>query len=165
MNGALGGVAVDPHGSNINPVALALLNFKLPNGGFLIPTPQIIEPSRPFATQGFSAFSEPCQFNEDQLLFNLDYVASQKSHVSTRFFFSNDSQQVTFPGNGLNFSGNTPGFASPGDSEFVVFSVAHIYVLDNGRLNAARIGYVRTSTSTQAHSPLRGLMLAFLRAP
>jgi hypothetical protein len=152
--GALGGVAVDPDGSNINPVALALLNFKLPNGSFLIPTPQIIESSRPFAAQGFSTFSEPCQFNEDQLLFNLDYVASQKSHVSARFFFSNDSQQVTFPGNGLNFSGNTPGFASPGDSQFVVFSVAHSYVLDNGRLNEARIGYVRTRTSTQAYSPL-----------
>jgi Carboxypeptidase regulatory-like domain/TonB-dependent Receptor Plug Domain len=153
MNGALGGVAVEPNGSNINPVALALLNFKLPNGSFLIPTPQTIESSRPFAAQGFSVFSEPCQFNEDQILFNLDFVASQKSHVSARFFFSNDSQQVTFPGNGLNFSGNTPGFASPGDSQFVVFSIAHTYVLDNGRLNEARIGYVRTNTNAQAHSP------------
>jgi hypothetical protein len=32
MSGALGGVAVRPDGSNINPVALALLNFKLPDG-------------------------------------------------------------------------------------------------------------------------------------
>jgi len=31
MSGALGGVAVNPDGSNINPVALELLNFKLPN--------------------------------------------------------------------------------------------------------------------------------------
>ena len=153
MKGASGGVAVDPSGSNINPAALALLNFKLPDGRLLIPTPQTIDPSRPFATQGVVAFSEPCHFNEDQLLFNLDYAASQKSQVSARFFFSNGRQQVTFPGNGLNFSGNTPGFASPGDSQFVVFSLAHTYAPDSGRLNEARIGYVRTSTSTQAHSP------------
>ena len=37
MSGALGGTAVNPDGSNINPVALALLNLKLPNGSFLIP--------------------------------------------------------------------------------------------------------------------------------
>jgi Carboxypeptidase regulatory-like domain/TonB dependent receptor len=153
MKGTLGGIAVDSSGSNINPAALALLNFKLPSGSFLIPTPQMIDPSMPFPSQGLSAFSEPCQFDEDQLLFNLDYSASQKSHLSSRFFFSNGSQQVTFPGNGLNFSGNTPGFASPGDSQFVVFSLAHTYALDNSRLNEARIGYVRASTSTQAHSP------------
>jgi hypothetical protein len=153
MRGALGGIPVDPSGSNINPVALALLNFKLPNGNFLIPSPQTIDPSKPFASQGFSAFSEPCQFDEDQLLFNLDYTGLPKSHLSTRFFFSNDSQQVTFPGNGLNFAGNMPGFASPGDSQFAVFSLAHNYVFNNAHLNEARIGYVRTSTSTQAHSP------------
>ncbi len=43
QTGASGGsssIALD--GSNINPVALALLNFKLANGGFAIPTPQTI---------------------------------------------------------------------------------------------------------------------------
>jgi Carboxypeptidase regulatory-like domain/TonB dependent receptor/TonB-dependent Receptor Plug Domain len=153
MKGALGGAAVDPSGSNINPVALALLSFKLPNGTFLVPTPQIIDPSRPFATQGFSAFSEPCEFNEDQFLVNLDYTASQKSHLAGRFFYSADGQQVTFPGNSLNVSGNTPGFASPGNSQFVVFSLAHNYVFNSERLNEARIGFVRTSTGAQAHSP------------
>lgn len=153
LNGALGGVAVDPSGSNINPVALALLNFKLPNGRFLIPTPQIIDPSRPFASEGFSAFSEPCEFNENQFLLNLDYAYSQKSHLAARFFFSSDSQQVTFPGNSLNVSGNTPGFTSPADSQSVVFSLAHSYALSSSRLNEARIGFVRTSTAAQAHSP------------
>jgi len=153
MKGALGGVAVDPDGSNINPAALALLNFKLPDGSFLIPTPQTVDGSKPFASQGFSAFSEPCQFDENQLLFNLDYAVSQNSHLSGRFFFSNDTQQVTFPGNGLNFSGNAPGFQSPGDSQFVVFSLAHAYVLSSARLNEARLGFVRTSTSAQARSP------------
>ena len=153
MSGALGGIAVDPSGSNINPVALALLNFKLPDGSFLVPTPQIIDPSKPFASQGFSAFSEPCHFNENQVLFNMDYTGLPKTHLATRFFFANDNERVTLPGNGLNFSGNTPGFPSPGDSQFVVFSLAHNYVVSSARLNEARIGYVRTSTGTQATAP------------
>jgi len=62
MKGALGGVAIAPDGSNINPVALALLNFKLPDGSYLIPTPQTVDPSKRFASSGFSAFSEPCDF-------------------------------------------------------------------------------------------------------
>jgi len=40
MTGVHGGTAIKLDGSNINPVALTLLNFKLPDGGFLIPTPQ-----------------------------------------------------------------------------------------------------------------------------
>jgi hypothetical protein len=59
MTGALGGAAVKADGSNINPVALALLNFKLPDGTFLIPTPQTIDPTKSFATQGFSFLSQP----------------------------------------------------------------------------------------------------------
>jgi len=56
---ALGGVgpAIASDGSNINPVALALLQMKLPNGQYVIPTPQTVDPSKPFESQGFSAFS------------------------------------------------------------------------------------------------------------
>ena len=32
MSGAQGGISIEPDGSNINPVALTLLNFKLPDG-------------------------------------------------------------------------------------------------------------------------------------
>ena len=44
QRGARGGVAVAPDGSNINPVALAILNFKFPNGSFAVPSPQLVLP-------------------------------------------------------------------------------------------------------------------------
>lgn len=155
MKGELGGTAIDPDGSNINPAALALLNFKLPNGNFLIPTPQTIDPSKPFAQQGFSAFTEPCQFAENQFLANVDYVASAKSKLAGRFFLSNDSETVTFPGNGLNPSGNIPGFPSPSDSGFRVFSLEHTYARTSSWLNQARVAYVRTRTHTEAITPFK----------
>lgn len=155
MSGAFGGVEVNPNGSNVNPVALALLNFRLPDGKFLIPTPQTVNPSKPFVQQGFSAFSEPCQFTEKQVLVNADYVASAKSRFAGRLFLSNDRQTVTFPGNGLNPSGNIPGFPSPSDSGFRVFSVENTYALTSSWLNEVRAGYLRTRTHTAAIAPFK----------
>src|SRR5277367_6536066 len=99
MSGALGGVAIQPDGSNINPVALELLNFKLPSGSYLIPTPQTVNSAKPFASQGFSTLSQPCHYNEDQFLINADFLASSKSRFSFRSIWTDSEQQVTFPGN------------------------------------------------------------------
>lgn len=155
MKGELGGAAVNSDGSNINPAALALLNFKLPDGSYLIPAPQTIDASKPLAQQGFSEFTEPCQFAENQVLTNVDYVASAKSRFGGRFFLSNDSETVTFPGNGLNPSGNIPGFPSPSDSGFRVFSLENTYARTSSWLNQARLGYVRSRTHTEAITPFK----------
>jgi hypothetical protein len=155
MSGKLGGVAVRPDGSNINPVALALLNFKLPDGNFLIPTPQRVDPTKPFASQGFSAFTEPCRFDEDQGLGNVDYVVSEKSRLMARFFAADSNQTVTFPGGAFNPVGNIRGFNSPGDAAFVVFSLAHTYALSSVLLNEARVGFVRTSSTMGASAPFQ----------
>jgi Carboxypeptidase regulatory-like domain/TonB dependent receptor len=153
MAGALGGVAVKADGSNINPAALDLLNLKLPDGSFLIPTPQTVDTQKPLAQQGFSVFTKPCDFNENQFLTNADYLTSAKSKISVRFFFSDDDETITFPGNGLNPAGNIPGFPSPSDSGFRVLSLAHSYAFHNGWLNEARFGFVRTRTRTEAQTP------------
>src|SRR6266481_2751703 len=155
MKGALGGTAVIPDGSNINSAALALLNFKLPDGSFLIPTPQIIDRSKSLAVQGLSVFTKPCQFAESQILANVDYDVSAKSRFAGRLFLSNDTETVTFPGNGLNASGNIPGFPSPSDSGFRVFSLVHTYARTSSWLNQTRVAYVRTGTHTEAITPFK----------
>ncbi len=155
MTGQQGGTAIKLDGSNINPVALNLLNFKLPDGAFLIPTPQTIDPQKPFAQQGFSVFTDPCHFSEDQFSTNVDYIARPNNKIAARFFAADDGEIVTFPGNGLNPAGNIPGFPSPSDSSFRVFSLSHTYSFRNSWLNDARIGYVRTRTRTEAMTPFR----------
>ena len=155
MTGAHGGVAINPDGTNINDAALALLNLRLPDGSLLIPTPQSIDPTKPFSLQGFAALSDPCHFSEDQFSTNVDYMVRPNSQIAARFFFANNDQLVTFPGNGVNPSGNIPGFLSPSDSAFRVFSLAHTYTFSNKSLNEARIGYARISTDTQAQSPFK----------
>jgi hypothetical protein len=154
MAGVHGGTTITSDGSNINPVALTLLNLKLPDGTFLIPTPQIIDPTKPLVQQGFSAFTDPCRFSDDQLSANVEYHRL-KSKMAAHFFQAGDDETVTFPGNGLNPAGNVPGFPSPSDSNFTVFSLDHTFTFSSAWFNEARIGYVRTRTSTQATTPFR----------
>ena len=97
MTGAQGGTAIKPDGSNINPVALTLLNFKLPDGNFLIPTPQTVDPTKPLAQQGFSVFTDPCHFDENQFSTNVDYLNRPNSRFAVRFFLADDDAIVTFP--------------------------------------------------------------------
>jgi len=153
MTGAQGGTAIKPDGSNINPVALDLLNFKLPDGTFLIPTPQTVDPTKLLAQQGFSVLTDPCHFNENQFSTNVDYVTRPNSRIAILFFMADDGETVTFPGNGLNPAGNIPGFPSPSDSGFRVFSFAHTYNFRNAWLNEVRIGSVRTRATTEAKTP------------
>jgi hypothetical protein len=155
MSGALGGVAIKSDGSNINPSALALLNFKLPDGSFLIPTPQTLDPSKPFASEGFSVITTPCNFDEDQFLANVDYSVSPNSRIAARFFFANDDQTVTFPGNFYNPVPNIPGFSSPNHSGHRILTLAHTYSFDHGVLNELRAGFVRTAGRAQSHAPFK----------
>lgn len=81
-NPATDQVACD--GYNINPVSLGLLNARLPDGTFKIPTPQVILSSG----SGFSYFSIPAPFHEEQVSFNLDYVLSPKHTFAGRYFYA-----------------------------------------------------------------------------
>ncbi len=154
QTGALGGVAVAPDGSNINPVAVNLLNFKLPDGSFLIPNPQTTNASKSFATQGFSVFSDPCRFDEDQALLNLDSNLSSRNSFAGRAFFANDTQSVTFPGGSTN-NGNVPGYLSPGNSQFAVYSISHRYQGGSTWLSETKFGSVRTVTTTGNQAPFK----------
>jgi len=151
MSGAQGGTAIKSDGSNINPAALALLNLKRPDGTFLIPTPQTVDRTKPLDQQGFSTFTDPCHFDENQFAGNLDYLDRENSKIAARVFVADDNQTVTFPGNGLNPAGNIPGFPSPVESGFRVFSISHTYTQSRW-LNESKIGYVRTRTNSKAQT-------------
>jgi len=83
MNGQFGGVSIKPEGSNINPVALEILNFKLPDGSYLIPSPQVVNASLPLASQGLSTISTPCSYNADQVLAKEAWSSQPKQPWST----------------------------------------------------------------------------------
>lgn len=106
QTGAMGGVAVACDGSNINPVALALLNDKLPNGTYFIPTPQKIASNG----EGFSVFSVPSVWSEDQVVGNVDAVLSRGNTLSAHWFSSRDPQTVSFTSSNVPGTGATTNF-------------------------------------------------------
>lgn len=164
LQNAFGGVgpAVQSDGSNINPVALALLQMKLANGNYLIPTPQVIDSSKPFDLQGFSAFSEPCTFNEDQYMVNIDYLQTSKSRFTGRFFSSSGHTKATLPSEG---TGSVPGSPRLQDDRFVNFSLAHTYVFSPTLFNEASVGYHRIYVTSKDLSPFTYSSIGALAAP
>jgi hypothetical protein len=145
QSGLFGGTAIAADGSNINPAALALLNTKLPNGQYLIPTPQTYNtaPGTPFDAQGSSAFSEACPFTEDQFMTNADYEMSSKSKLSGRFFFANSGITYTLPETNLTGGGSPPGAPVNLTQDFRNFSLTHTYIFTPTLLNEAEVAYHR----------------------
>src|SRR6267154_2165836 len=82
QTGAFGGVAVARDGSNINPVALNLLNAKNPDGTYVIPSPQT-------SSSGVNHTAVvPGRYNEDQFNTNSDFNLRTSDRLSAKFFFS-----------------------------------------------------------------------------
>ncbi len=158
---AMGGVgpAILADGSNINPIALALLQRRLPDGGYLLPTPQTINPALPFAVQGSSTFSTPSTFDENQFMINVDYVASASSRFSGRFFGAAGETVQAFP------AGNVPGFPLSTDDWYVASSIAHSWVLGSRLFNEARFGYGLLQTDRSQDGAFRFSEIGITSSP
>lgn len=148
------GPSVAPDGSNIAPQALALFNFKLPNGQYMIPTPQSIDSSRPFDGQGVSVLSDACHFNEDQFMTNGDWEQSASSQWQARFFFANSQQAYTFPGPNLGGS-PVPGFPLQEPDHFRNVSITNNHIFSANLLNQAEFGFHRVWVDTAQAAPFQ----------
>lgn len=141
--------------SNISPQGLALFNAPGPNGGFLIPNPQqVITDPATGLPEGFSTFSAPCRYNEDQFVTNVDVLQSEKSTFQGRFFFSDSEANFTLPSARVAGAGSVPGSPSKNPQNFRNFSLAHNYVFNGHLVNQAEIGFHRTLAGTDQTFPI-----------
>src|SRR6266481_530252 len=129
--GLFGGVAVAPDGSNINPVALNLLNAKNPDGTFVIPSPQT-------AGSGVNYTAVvPGHYNEDQFNTNVDVALGTADRLSVKFFFSNSNQDVPF------FGATVPGFPALRSFENRNLAIAETHIFSPRTINQFRFGFTR----------------------
>ena len=144
-----GGVNVACDGSNINPVALNLLNQKIPNGTYLIPTPQRISTDANGNPIGISTFSIPSTYYEAQYMLNTDYILSPKHTLSERFF------DAIYPENQpLGTAGDTPGNGVETDFKSQLSVLKLTSTLTPHLLNEGLVGYTRSSGRLQTASVL-----------
>lgn len=139
----LTGQTIASDGSNISQQAINLLDLTLPNGSFLLPTPQD-------KTTGISSLTENCRYNADQFVSNLDVVQG-KSKFAGRFFFDDGNQNATFPG---GFSPTLPGFPQNSSTGFRDFTLTHTYAVSSNLFNQLVIGYNRINTRLEQGEPL-----------
>ena len=140
------GPGVAPDGSNISPQALALLNTTVGGGGFLIPAPQN-------TTTGSSNISSACPFSENQFVTNGDYVQSDKSKWSARFFWADNDLANNFTGNAGTGGGNVPGFPTVTQIQDRFASLSNSYVFSPNLVNQIIVGFGRTVQQNGAQQP------------
>jgi hypothetical protein len=136
--------------ASINPIALALLNVKLPSGQFLIPTPQ---------ANGRYSGSTPSSSREEQFNTNVDYRINERNWLAVKFFFSNPAQtQALFGG------ANVPGFAADQKGANRVISLQDIHTFSSNVINEARIGYNLRRQRSSPQEPVRDSDVEISRA-
>ncbi len=119
------------HVASVNPTALALLNSRLPDGQFAIPTP---------GADGRYYGSAISRFTEDQFNTNVDHRIKDKDWLSVKFFFANGPSSAalpTFKGSGAN----VPGFGVDQEQNNRVIVIQDIHAFSPTTFNDARIGY------------------------
>jgi outer membrane receptor protein involved in Fe transport len=131
QKGTRGGTAIAADGSNINPVALALLNAKLPDGSFVVPSPQIT------GTGVNYTVSRPSTFNEDQYIANIDHQFGSQNHLAFKGLIANQPTYKPFG------TANVPGFGSTQDFKGRIFSLTDTHIFTNNLVNEARMGVSR----------------------
>jgi hypothetical protein len=147
-----GGTQVACNGSNINPVALAILNLKLANGAFAIPSPQAVIPATD-PTQlpvGQSTFALPATYKENQLSVNLDHTVRAKNTLGARFFYSRAPTRQPFSPN----AANVPGWGTDSLDRNTMFVLSDTHIFSGSLVNVARMGYVRFDGISSVQKPI-----------
>lgn len=118
--------------SSIDPISLALLNAKLPNGQFLIPTPQI---------NGLATGSAVSTYSEEQFNADIDYHLRPADLVTGKLFFS---RAPLFSALGFSAFGTNPSFPGFGTHILLnnrILSLQESHTLGPKTVNELRLGF------------------------
>lgn len=118
---------------SIDPISLQLLNLKLSNGKFLIPTPQNV--------QGRVTGTALSTYHEDQFNSNFDYRAGTRDSLIGKLFFAHARLFSALSGSNFGTSASLPGFGTQITIDNRVLSVEEIHAFSPAAVNELRLGY------------------------
>ncbi len=83
--------------SDVDPVALKLMQAKTSRGGYLVPSETISDPNQQSAL-GYNAFEQgpPSTFKADQVNANTDFTFGQRDRFSEKYYFQNNPSTSPF---------------------------------------------------------------------
>ena len=150
-------------GSNINPVAINILQAKLPNGQYLFPSfpASSLNDGAGGANGGQvysnASFSLPGHYNEDQYVLDLDYQISPRQLLSAKIFTANIKQN--------SLLGNLPGFSSVAKDQNRNFTLSHTFSISSTLVNEVRASFLRVALVTNASDPFGASDVGIKPAP
>jgi len=147
---------IDSWPTTIDPTALALLQAKLPNGKFAIPSAPTGGSCSTAAYPLFSYTGAPATFctvpttistrstfDENQFDVNLDQNIGSADHATGKFYSSNSPEyQGIFSFLGAN-ENEAPGYGGPVNFRYRLLSLDETHVFSPSLLNDMRIGFSR----------------------
>ncbi len=143
------------YGFPINAVALNLLNAKLPNGSFLIPTPN--------GPNGTYTGSTPSVFNENQFNANLDYRYNENNTFAFKFYYSNAPQTLVLP-SFLGGGPNVPGFGNFQQNNNRLVTLQHTHIFSPTVFNELRFGYNFIRVDATPQEPITDASVGITRS-
>jgi hypothetical protein len=132
----------------INPIAYALLNYKLPNGQFLIPSAGTFTPSINFPENTFTRGT--AYFLAHQANSNLDWNVNAKDTLSFKYYYQHDPSIAPYAYSGA------PGFGQHLDAGSQVASITNSQSIRPNLSVVEVFGFIREkvySTITQPFTP------------
>jgi Carboxypeptidase regulatory-like domain/TonB-dependent Receptor Plug Domain len=152
--GTTGSVKVACNGSNINPVALRLMQLQLPNGQYVLPGAYTVPGGCTVAMSlcpagtsqtPLASFTDPATFHDHQGMGNWDYIINGKHTLSGRYFFEQDPINGNFASNGTRITASNvlPGFPVYEQKTYHAALLRLTSVLTNNLVNEARVSYQR----------------------
>jgi len=154
------GVQVACDGSNINPIAIKILQLKNPDGTYYVPSSNV-----PGNYQTNVTYSIPARYTEHQLIGNVDYVINSKNTLSSRYFWGADPtlNPLSFGGSGGGDLG-VPDTGTQSEYRNHEAVVKLTSILSSNVVNEARFSLQRNDTTTLPTVPFTNSQLGIADA-
>lgn len=143
-----------------NPVALNVLNARLPDGSYAIPSSGLASTSTPFQAVAVPQ-SGVSRFRENQFNANVDFNITDEHSLSAKFFVADNP---TFQSN-YNFAGlgngerQLTGFGGDLTIKQKLYSVTDTYIFSSNVVNQARFGFNRLRVTSVPEEPFSAAQL------
>ncbi len=125
--------------SMVSTQAMNILNAKLSNGQYLVPSAQITDPTTAIALGYDAVVQGPnSKSNVDQGIAGVDYVLNDKDRLSGKYYYQNNPTNNPF-----GAVGSLLGFAQQLSAGSQVFSLANTVVLSPNLTWEQRLGFTR----------------------
>jgi hypothetical protein len=131
--------------SDVDPIALALLQYKLPNGQFLIPSDNGNVPTASFPENAIVPGT--AYFIADQVVTNLDWNKSTKDTVSAKYYYQHDPSTSPY-----GYS-SVAGFSQHLDAGSQVASISNVQSLKPNLSVVEVLGIIREKVYSTIGQP------------